>query len=188
MRRQGGQLHKKRALHSAKESVYVAAFVALLIAVQLALSVLPGVELVTVLFVSFAFVFGKGRGMVAATAFSLLRQVLFGVFLNVLILYLVYFNLLALIFGAIGNSARKKGRVKLWLITLIACLCTVGFTLFDNLLTPVWYGFTPKATKTYFIASLPFVFPQVICTFLTVGYLFLPLKKVFSTAAKNLKD
>ena len=178
----------KTKYRSAKEIAYLALFLALLIGGQYVFAVLPGVEIVTVLFVSYAFCFGKGRGMVAATAFSLLRQVLFGVFLNVLILYLVYFNLLALIFGTIGNSARKKGRLKLWLITLIACLCTVGFTLFDNLLTPVWYGFTPKATKTYFIASLPFVFPQVICTFLTVGYLFLPLKKVFSTAAKNLKD
>lgn len=179
---------KKTKYRSAKEIAYLALFLALLIGGQYVFAVLPGVEIVTVLFVSYAFSMGKSRGMVAATAFSLLRQILFGVFLNVLILYLVYFNLLALIFGMLGNSARKKGRVNLWLITLIACLCTVGFTLFDNLLTPVWYGFTPKATKTYFIASLPFVFPQVICTFLTVGYLFLPLKKVFSTAAKNLKD
>ena len=173
---------------SAKEISFLSLFLAIVIGAQYALSAIPGVEVVTVLFVSYSFSMGKSRGMVAATAFSFLRQIVFGVFINVFILYIVYFNVLAFIFGAIGNVERKKGVKRLWLITLCACVCCIGFTLFDNVLTPVWYGFTWEATKAYFIASLPFLTPQVVCVFFTVGYLFLPLEKVFSMAAKNLKN
>ena len=60
----------KKIASSAKELAYSAVFVALLIGGQLAFSVLPGVEIVTVLYVAYAYVFGIRRGMVAATAFS----------------------------------------------------------------------------------------------------------------------
>ena len=172
------KLHKKWALRSAKESAYVAVFVALLIAVQLALSALPGVELVTVLFVSFAFVFGKGRGMVAATAFSILRQLVFGFHPQVLILYLVYYNLLTLLFGTIGQRMQEPKK-KLFLIVLFACVSTVCFTLLDNIITPLWLGYTKRVAKLYFKASLTFMLPQLICTAITVSVLFLPLYGVF---------
>ena len=60
---------KKGVTHSAKECAYIAVFVALVIAAQLAFSAVPGVEVVTVLFVAYAFTFGVARGMIAATAF-----------------------------------------------------------------------------------------------------------------------
>ncbi len=177
---------KQVRLRSAKEISNLALFLALLIGGQYVFSMFPGVEIVTVLFVAYAFCMGMARGMVAATAFSLLRQLLFGVFLNVLILYLIYFNFLAVIFGRLGDSARKKGTKKLWKITFVACFCTIGFTLLDNVFTPLWYGFAPSAVKAYVLASLPVLLPQIACTFLTVGYLFLPLEKIFSVAAKKL--
>ncbi len=169
---------KQGALRSAKESAYVAVFVALLIAVQLALAVLPGVELVTVLFVAFAFVFGIGRGMVAATAFSILRQLLFGFYPNVLLLYLVYYNLLTLLFGLLGKYVKPSGK-KLIVIVLLACVCTACFTLIDNIITPLWYGYTRRAAEIYFKASLTVMLPQIVCTAVTVGVLFLPLYGVF---------
>ena len=88
---------------SAKELAYISVFVALLIAVQLILSFIPGVELVTVLFVAYSFSMGVRRGMLAATTFSLLRQLDFGFFPTVLVLYLIYFNLLCLLFGLLGG-------------------------------------------------------------------------------------
>ena len=170
--------NKTRKGWTAKECAFLAVFVALLIAVQVALSVVPGVELVTVLFASFSFVFGVKKGMLSATAFSLLRQLAFGFLPKVLVLYLVYFNLLTFIFGAIGKKRQSRG-ARLWLNVLIACLCTVFFTLFDNILTPIWYGYSAQATKLYFYASLPVVVPQVVCTAVSVGVLFIPLTKVF---------
>lgn len=177
---------KKRGFRSAKEIAYLSLFVALLIGGQYAFAAIPGVEIVTLLFVTYAFSFGKNRGMVAATAFSFLRQLVFGVSVNVLLLYLVYFSFLTLIFGVIGEKSKKRGEKKLWLVTLVACACTALFTVFDNVLTPLYYGFAKKAAKAYFLSSLPFMFPQILCTGLTVGYLFLPLEKVFSPLPDRL--
>ncbi len=172
------QLHKKRAVRSARESAYIAVFTALLIAVQLAFAAVPGVELVTVLFVAYAFVFGVIRGVAAATAFSLLRQLVFGFMPTVLIVYLIYYTLLASLFGVLGKRMKQPLKY-LWLIVLIACLCTVCFTLLDNLITPLWLGYTRAGTRLYFKASLAFMIPQVLCAAVTVGCLFYPLYKVF---------
>ena len=169
---------KKAAARSAKECAYLAAFVALVIAVQLALSVIPSVELVTVMFVAYAFALGVKRGMIAATAISLLRQLGFGFFPTVLVLYLVYYNLLTLCFGLLGGKLRTTPKNLPWLV-LIACACTVCFTMIDNVLTPLWYGYSARAAKAYFISSLPFMIPQVVCTAISVACLFLPLSKVF---------
>ena len=174
------------AVRSGKECAYLAVFVALVIAGQLAFSAVPGVEIVTVLFLSYAFVFGVRRGMIAATAFALLRQLLFGFSPTVLILYLVYFNGLTAVFGLLGRVV-KKTLLALWWIVIVACVCTACFTMMDNLITPIWYGFSERATKVYFMASLPFMLPQIICTALSVGIMFLPLQRVFLLVRKSLK-
>ncbi len=178
------QLHKKRAVRSAKESAYIAVFVALLIAVQLALAAVPGVELVTVLFVAYAFAFGVVRSIIAATAFSLLRQMIFGFMPTVLVLYLLYYNLLACLFGMLGKRIQQPLKY-VWLIVLSACLCTVCFTMLDNIITPLWLGYTRAAAKLYFKASLTFMIPQVICTAVSVACLFFPLFKAFGYLKKS---
>lgn len=180
-----GKKLKKITARSAKECAYLAVFVALVIAMQLALSFVPGVEIVTVSFVAYSLVMGARRGTVAATAFSLLRQMVFGFFPTVLVLYLIYFNLLALCFGLIGLKWKASAKTLPWLV-LIACACTVCFTLIDNVITPLWYGYSAKATKAYFFASLPFMIPQVICTAVSVSFLLIPLVKAFSFARKQL--
>ena len=118
---------KKIIVYTAKECAFLAVFVAILIAVQTVLSAVPGVELVTVLFVSYSFVAGAKRGMFAATAFSLLRQLVFGFSPTVLILYLIYYNLLTLTFGLFGRRIDIKGK-HLPIIVGIACAGTVFFT------------------------------------------------------------
>ena len=166
---------KNRQKNIGKECAYIAVFVALTIAAQVCLSFLPGVEVVTVLFISYAFVFGVRRGMIAATAFSLLRQMVFGFFPLVLILYFIYFNLLTALFGFLGKKLSLK---HLFWIVLIACVCTVCFTLLDNVLTIYWYAYTPRAAKIYIYASFSVMIPQVICTAISVGVLFFPLVKI----------
>lgn len=163
---------------ASKECAYVAVFVALTIVAQLCFAAIPGVEVVTLLFVSFTFSFGAKRGVFAATAFSLLRQFIFGFSPTVLILYLVYYNVLAVGFGALGAKIKNPAR-SLWLVVLTACLCSVCFSMLDNIITPLWYHYTPRAAHAYFLASLTVMIPQVICTAVTVGLLFLPLHKVF---------
>lgn len=180
-----GKRVKKVAVRSAKECAYLAVFVALVIAGQIVFSFVPGVEIVTVSFVAYSFVMGVGRGTVAATAFSLLRGLVFGFFPTVLILYLVYFNLLALCFGFLGLKWRASVKTLPWLV-LIACVCSVGFTMIDNVLTPLWYGYSAKATRAYVLASLPFMISQVICTAVSIAFLLIPLTKAFSLIKKQL--
>ena len=175
----------QKMVYSAKECAYLAVFVSLVIALQLALSVLPGVELVTVSFVCYSYVMGARRGMIAATAFSLLRQLVFGFFPVVLILYLLYFNLLAAVFGLLGKRSACK-RIRLPWLVIFACLGTVAFTLIDNVLTPLWYGYTERAIRAYFYASLSFMLPQLICTAVSVATLFIPLTKTFIFVKRTL--
>ena len=171
---------------TSKETAYVAVFVALVIAAQLVLAVIPGVEIVTVLFVSYAFAFGICRGMLAATAFSLLRQLVFGFVPTVLILYLIYFNLLTVLFGVLGRTV-KRSALNFWWLVVVACACTALFSMLDNLITPLWLGYGWKETKAYFLLSLPVMFPQIGCTGVTVGFLFLPLVKAFRLIKKGLR-
>ena len=180
-----GNKKDKKITHTAKECAFFAVFVAVVIAVQMVFSFVPGVELVTVLFVSYAFVMGSKRGVLAATAFSLLRQFVFGFFPTVLVLYLVYYNLLALGFGLLGKRIQKPIK-NLPLIVGLACVGTVIFTLTDNILTPIWYGYGARATKAYFLASIPFMIPQVICTAVSVASLFLPIWKVLRGVYQKL--
>lgn len=175
---------KKTVIRSAKECAFIATFTAVLLLAQFALSFLPSVELVTVLFTAYAFATGARRGMLTATAFALLRQLLFGFFPSVLILYLIYYNLLALVFGWIGKRAKACVKNLPWQVA-IACVCTACFTLLDNVITPLWYGFSAEATKAYFLGSLPFMFPQVFCTGIAQTFLFLPLVRALTTVRKQ---
>ena len=170
---------------TARECAYLAAFVALVIAAQVVLAAVPGVEIVTVLFLTYAFVFGIKRGLVAATVFSLLRMLVFGFDVKVLLLYLLYFNGFAAFFGFLGKVV-KKPMVSLWWLVIAACVCTACFTMLDNLLTVLWYAYSARAAKVYFMASLSVMFPQMICTAVSVAALFLPLRKVFLVVKKGL--
>ena len=179
------KMRKRKGVRSAKECAYLAAFVALLIASQFVLSIVPGVEIVTVLFVAFSLVMGARRGMIAATAFSLLRQFVFGFFSTVLLLYLIYFNLLALCFGLLGGKWKLSGKT-LPLFVALACVCTLCFTLLDNVITTLWYAYSVEAAKAYFFASLPIALLQVVCTAISVSLLLLPLCKTLFFAKKQL--
>lgn len=169
-------------MKSAKEITTISLFVALLIGGQFALSGISGIEIVTVLFTSFCFYFGVLRGTIVATAFSLLRCFIFGFFPNIITLYLIYYNLVALIFGLLGNVFLKNVNVKKLIIIVLLAIClTVLFTALDLLLMMLFYGFTLKATWAYFIVGLPTLIMQVICVTITIALLFAPLLKVYKT-------
>jgi hypothetical protein len=165
------------AIQSAKEVARTAVFVALVIGSQYALSALPFVEVVSLLFICYAFVFGVVRGVVAAVAFALLRQLLFGFYPVVLILYLVYFSMLSVVFGLLPRWCKWTGWRLLIIATLLAVVCTACFTLLDDVLTPLYYSYTPRAAEIYFKASIPFLIGQTICVSVSVAGLFLPLTK-----------
>ena len=170
---------KNGAIRSAKEVARTAVFVAMVIGSQYALSVVPFVEVVSLLFICYAYVFGVVRGAVAAVAFALLRQLLFGFYPVVLMVYLIHFSMISVVFGLLPRWCKWTGWKLLLIAALLAAVCTACFTLLDNLLTPWYYGYTPKAAELYFKASIPFLFGQMICVGISVAGLFVPLTKAF---------
>ena len=154
----------------------VAVFTALLLAAQYALWFVKGVELVTVLLLVFSYRFGVRCGVLSAVAFSLLRCLLFGFFPNVVLLYLLYYPLFAACFGLLGNALHRRTGVRVqMLLTVLAVLFTALFTLLDDALTPLLYGYTKEAALAYFLASLPTMAVQTVCAAVTVLLLFRPL-------------
>lgn len=100
-----------------------AVMTALLLAVQCALSFVAGVELVTAFLLVFCYVFGAKYGMVTATAFSLLRNFIFGFAPDVIVLYLIYFNAFALVFGAMG---KRRGHWAEYVCPALVLLLAAG--------------------------------------------------------------
>ena len=172
---------------SAKEIAYVGIMVALLIGGQLAFSAISGVEVVTAIFAVFCFIFGPVRGVVVATAFSLVRCFVFGFFPQVIFLYLIYYNLFAIIIGVLGVLIKNRGELlKIVFLTCVAVFLTGCFTGIDNILN-VWIFKLPKvAIKIYIAQSVPIMISQMICAMVTVPLLYYPLKTVFETVKKSL--
>jgi hypothetical protein len=69
--------------------------------------------------------------------------------------------------------------LKLLFITAIATICTICFTLIDDVISPLFYGteFLP-----YFYASFLAMLPQVICTIATTVTLYYPICAVMRRA------
>lgn len=166
-------------MNKTKFVVRVAMCVALLIAGQVALSSVTGIEIVTVMMVAFCWCYGIRHGLAVATTFSLLRCFVFGFQINVIVLYLVYYNLFAIFFGWLGaRFTGKNALLKTVIVVASAVVFTAMFTLLDDVITPMIYGFNENATKVYFYQSLTAVIPQTVCTAVTVSICFHPLTKV----------
>lgn len=167
-------------MKTAKDIAIIGVYLALMIGSQFLFSAIMGIEIITVLLLAFAFRFGIIKSTLLSTAFSLLRCFLFGFNPTVIILYLVYYNLFAITVGGIGNFFERKYSVrKNVILVCVAVLLTLCFTLLDDLITPLFYGYTLEAWKGYFISSLAVMLPQVICVIITCALLFKPLLMVF---------
>lgn len=79
-----------------------AVMTAALIVIQYALSFVSGVELVTAVFAVFCYTFGAKQGTVSGISFSLLRCLIYGFMPNVVILYIIYYTLFAIVFGRLS--------------------------------------------------------------------------------------
>ena len=166
-------------MNTAKNITLPAVFTALLLVGQFVLSGISGVEVVTVLLLCFAYRYGIRQGLIVANAFSLLRCFIFGFMPNVLVLYLVYYNLFVLVFGGVGNAFKREYSIKKHVIIVaLALVMTTAFTLLDNVITPLIYSYNLNATKAYFIASLYTLIPHLVCSAVTVSLLFPALTKV----------
>ena len=243
---------KQKKLSLSKEIAYIAVTCALLLGGQFVFSFVVGVEIVTLILVSFSFVFGARRGVICAVCFSLLRCMLYGFYPTAVLLYLIYYPLLALVFGLLGKcrslsaplcavivntvliaisltcafcyfadiikvakvykvtinillwvifslctalciiydsiyfseNKAKDEILKVILIASIGAVMTALFTLIDDIITPMFFGYSPLTALAYFYSSFTAMIPQVICTVVSVCTLFLPLTAVFQKVFK----
>ena len=174
-------------MKTAKEIALIGIFTALLIGGQFVLSAISGVEIVTVLFAGFCFYFGIKRGVLVANAFCVLRCFIFGFIPSVIILYVIYYNLFAVAFGLLGFRFKREFTQKSHIaLILTAIFATVLFTVLDDIITPIYYGFSFETAKAYALTSLTAVIPQTACAFVTVLLLSPALFKVFSSI--NMSD
>ena len=159
-----------------KDLVIAPLCAAMLIGAQLVLSGVAGVETVSAMLLCFAFSLGALRGATIATLFSLVRCFVFGFHINVLILYLVYFNLFALFFGWLGRRTTRSTSLKMTiLVSIFAVLFTVGFTFLDIGITAVMYGFSESAISVYLTASLYTLALHAASVLVTTLVFFVPL-------------
>lgn len=243
---------RKKKLSPSKEIAYIAITSALLLGAQFTTSFVVGVEVVTLIMACFSFVFGVRRGIICAVSFSLLRCVVFGFYPVVILLYLIYYPLLALLFGLLGKCKNLSSppcavivnfllitiaavcafcyfadvikvakvyavtiKVLLWVIfSLCAILSMVYdciyfstlksrdeilkvillagagavmsaiFTLTDDIITPLFWGYSRNTALAYFYSSFTAMLPQIICTIVSICTLFLPLSTAMQNAAK----
>ncbi len=172
-------------MKTTKEIVLVALFISLLIAVQVALSVVVGVELVTVLMVSFFIRFSPRLSFGVVNGFVLLRCVIFGFFPQVVILYIIYYNFLALVFTRFKFSNKQLKAINYIIITVTAVLCTAVFTLLDDVITPIMFSYSQSMTKAYFVSSLIPMAMHCACVGITIPLLLPVLNKVYSLGLKD---
>ncbi|MBR2988467.1 MAG: hypothetical protein IKC64_01940 [Clostridia bacterium] len=162
-------------LKGARDVAIIGTFLALLLASQFALSAAVGVEIVTVMFLSFCYCLGVKRGVVLAFSFSALRCIIFGFFPAVVILYFIYYPLFAVTVGAIGNSLKRKFSFKILLLLIaVALVLTVCFTMLDNIITPLVFSFDLVTAQTYFVASTSVMLIQLVSVAVSTAVLFLP--------------
>lgn len=75
--------------------------------------------------------------------------------------------------------------LKLITVASVAAVCTIIFTLLDDVITPLFFGYTNLAWLAYFYASFPVMLTQTVCTIVSVCSLFLPLTSVMNRAANG---
>lgn len=83
-----------------------------------------------------------------------------------------------------GGKREKEGK-EIASVTTVAAFFTVCFTLLDDVITPLWYGYSADAAIAYFYGGFFAMLPQTICAVISVFLLFFPLKKVFFSVAKR---
>ena len=74
--------------------------------------------------------------------------------------------------------------LKVIILSSIAAVCTVCFTLLDDVITPLFYGYSRLTALAYFYSSFLAMLPQVVCTIASVSTLFLPLTTVLKRIYK----
>lgn len=135
------------------------------------------ISVATTSFVFSAFKLIKISRLYSATAYAL-AWAIFGLSAALLIC-----------FNAMFAYVRIKGRggyiLKIFLFASAASICTICFTLLDDVLTPLFVGMTPATALGYFYASFIAMLTQTLCAILSISFLFIPVMRVMQRAFRR---
>lgn len=94
---------------------------------------------------------------------------------------------LCIIYDAIYFSkiSAKAEILKIILIASAGAVMTATFTLLDDVITPLFYGYTRLTALAYFYSSFTAMLPQIVCAIVTLCTLFPPLTAVLERAINS---
>ena len=96
---------------------------------------------------------------------------------------------LCIAFNCLIIAKKKFGKdtsvlLKVITVTSVAAICTILFTLLDDIITPLFWGYSRLTALAYFYSSFTAMLPQTVCTIVTVTTLFEPLTSVMKKIVK----
>lgn len=98
---------------------------------------------------------------------------------------LIAFNVF---YALVKRKVFRSGKpLKIFLFTAVAAVCTVCFTLLDDIISPLIIGMDRLTALTYFYGSFLAMLPQTICTVATVSTLYFPLTFALTKACPKSK-
>lgn len=180
---------RKRARLAAEYVVKVAVMAAMLTALKFALSFIPNVEVVTLLVMVYAAVFGAAYTLPAVFVFCSVEMAIYGVGSWVL-LYYVYWPLLAAVSCALFRIKTGVG-ARAVVAAVAAAVMSVLFGVLsaccDTLVVAVGFpGLDLAAYWTaYYLRGTVFDLVHTVSNFCVVGLLFTPLCSVGNRIKRN---
>lgn len=98
---------------------------------------------------------------------------------------IITFNVL---YALVKRKVLSSGKpLRIFLYTAVAAVCTILFTLLDDIISPLVIGMDSLTALTYFYGSFLAMLPQTICTVATVCTLYFPLTFALTKACPKTK-
>lgn len=159
-----------------RDIVLIAILSATLTASKMALSFVPNVEIVTLLFIIYTIVFGFKRTILVSIIFSTTEIFLWG-FNTWLLGYYLIWPLLVIATGLISKTTKSE-----YIFAILAGIFGLSFGLFFSVTESIFYGIGYGIT--YWIRGLLFDIIHGFSNFILVLILFKPIKSVIEKQSK----
>lgn len=101
------------------------------------------------------------------------------------VLFVIFSALDVIYLYAYIRKGSSDDFLELFNVTSAAALMTVLFTLLDDLITPLLWGYSKEAAVAYFYSGFLAMLPQTICAAISVFALFKPLKGIMAASGKG---
>ncbi|MDD4840169.1 MAG: hypothetical protein PHE93_05865 [Clostridia bacterium] len=177
--------NRQTAFMTTRTIVLVGLLSAALTVGKLALSFVPNVEVVTLLILVYASVFGRKIAIFATMIFCTIEVLLYG-FSSWVVLYFIHWNMLALIASIILK------RYRVWLAIVYACVMTFFFGILDTAINTIFAaaGGVPSYQLlnlfvAYYIRGGWFYLVHIVSNAVVVGSLYFPLVLTIKKLYRN---